>query len=70
MTVGLDVGKLIFLTKLNDEEFILNCDLIETVEQTPDTVISLVGGKKIAVRESGRVIVEKVIDFQRKIHIS
>jgi flagellar protein FlbD len=59
----------ITLTKLNDEEFILNCDLIETVEQTPDTVIALTTGKKIAVKESPRAVVQRVIDFRRRIAI-
>ncbi|MDR1961483.1 MAG: flagellar FlbD family protein [Gracilibacteraceae bacterium] len=60
---------MITLTKLNDEEFILNCDLIETVEQTPDTVIALTTGKKIAVKESPRAVVQRVIDFRRRIAI-
>jgi flagellar protein FlbD len=59
----------ITLTKLNDEEFILNCDLIETVEQSPDTVIALTSGKKIAVKESPRAVVQRVVDFRRRITI-
>jgi flagellar protein FlbD len=59
----------ITLTKLNDDEFILNCDLIETVEQSPDTVIALTTGKKIAVKESPRAVVQRVIDFRRRITI-
>jgi flagellar protein FlbD len=57
----------ITLTKLNDEEFILNSDLIETVEETPDTVIALTTGKKIAVKESPRAVVQRVTDFRRRI---
>jgi flagellar protein FlbD len=57
----------ITLTKLNDEEFILNCDLIETVEVTPDTVIALTTGKKIAVKEPPRAVVQRVVDFRRRI---
>ncbi|MDR0434299.1 MAG: flagellar FlbD family protein [Gracilibacteraceae bacterium] len=60
---------MITLTKLNDEEFILNCDLIETVEQSPDTVIALTSGKKIAVKESPRAVVQRVVDFRRRITI-
>ncbi|MDR1070249.1 MAG: flagellar FlbD family protein [Gracilibacteraceae bacterium] len=60
---------MITLTKLNDDEFILNCDLIETVEQSPDTVIALTTGKKIAVKESPRAVVQRVIDFRRRITI-
>ena len=37
---------MIELTRLNNRKFMLNCDLIESVEETPDTVITLVSGKK------------------------
>ena len=43
---------MIELTRLNDTKFTLNADLIETVEEVPDTVISLTTGKKIFVKES------------------
>ncbi len=42
---------MIELTKLNENKFILNADLIETIEETPDTVITLVSGKKIIVKK-------------------
>lgn len=42
---------MIELTKLNENKFILNAGLIETIEETPDTVITLVSGKKIIVKE-------------------
>ena len=58
---------MIRLTKINNEEFILNSNLIETIEETPDTVIALTSGKKIIVKESSRVIVQMVIDYNRKI---
>ncbi len=49
----------------DDQEFVLNCDLIETVEETPDTVITLTTGKKILVEERMDEIVRKVIDYRR-----
>lgn len=58
---------MIKLTKINDEEFVLNCDLIETVEETPDTIITLNNGKKFVVKEPGRVVIQMVVDFKRKI---
>lgn len=58
---------MIKLTKLNEKSFILNCDLIETVESTPDTVITTSSGKKYVVTESVEQIVEKVIEFKRRI---
>ncbi len=58
---------MIKLTKINDEEFYLNSDLIEFLESTPDTIISLTTGKKIIVRETANEVVEKIISFRSKI---
>jgi flagellar protein FlbD len=60
---------MIKLSKLkgNDNEFVLNSDLIETIEETPDTVITLTNGKKILVEESMDEIVRKVMDYRRAI---
>jgi len=44
---------------------VLNCELIETVDETPDTVITLVSGKKILVEEGMDEIVRKVMDYRR-----
>ena len=43
---------MIELTKMNNTIFTMNDDLIETIEETPDTVITLTTGKKLIVRES------------------
>lgn len=51
--------------KCSDREFVLNADLIETIEETPDTVITLTSGKKLIVEESMDEIVRKVMDFRR-----
>lgn len=58
---------MIKLTKLNDAEFILNSDLIESIESSPDTTITLFTGKKFMVKESPEEIVEKIIDYNKKI---
>lgn len=58
---------MIRLTGINNNEFVLNSDLIETIEETPDTVISLTSGKKLVVKEPSRVVVQMVVDFKRKI---
>lgn len=55
---------MIKLTRLNRTVFVLNCDLIETLESTPDTVISTVNGKKYIVTESIDEVVEKVIQYK------
>lgn len=58
---------MIRVTRLNHELMVLNCELIEHIEQTPDTVITLVNGQKWMVRESPDEIIERVIGYRRRI---
>jgi len=58
---------MIKLTRFNGTQFVLNCELIETVEETPDTVISTINGKKYVVKENIEIIVEKVIKYKSKV---
>ncbi len=51
---------MIMLTRISGSGFVLNCDLIERVDSTPDTVISLVDGKKYVVLESPAEVVHAV----------
>lgn len=53
-------AKMIDVTKVNGKKFTLNSRLIETIEETPDTVITLTTGKKIIVKES-RQEVKKLV---------
>ncbi len=57
---------MIKLTKLNGQQFILNCELIETVETTPDTIISTVNSRKYVVREGMQEIIDKVIEYKKE----
>jgi len=59
---------LIELTKLNGKTFILNADLIETVEETPDTVIKLINDRKVIVKEKKDEVINLVIQYKRKIY--
>jgi len=59
---------MIHLTRINHVPTILNSDLIEHIDVTPDTVISLVNGQKLVVLETADEIIRKVIDFRRAIH--
>jgi flagellar protein FlbD len=61
---------MIYLTRMNHVPMVLNADLIEHIETTPDTVISLTNGQKYVVLESARDIVDKVIAFRREISSS
>ena len=56
------------VTRLNHTPIVLNSDLIEHIEGTPDTVISLSNGQKIMVLESAAEIVDRVVAFRRRIH--
>lgn len=55
---------MIRLTKLNKSTFILNSELIEMMESTPDTVITMTNGKKYVVTESIEEVVAKVIQYK------
>ena len=57
---------MIEVTKLNDTKILINAELIETVEETPDTVISFVTGKKIIVKESRQEVKNLVILYKRE----
>ena len=58
---------MITVTRLNHSKIVLNSDLIEQIEPTPDTVISLTTGQRIIVRESTEEIVQRIVDFRRAI---
>jgi len=53
------------VTRLNNSEIVINSELIEFVESSPDTIISLTDGKKIMVKETPDQIIRKVADFKR-----
>ncbi len=58
---------MIEVTKLNETRMLVNADMIATVESTPDTVISLLSGQKIIVKESRQEIRNLVILYKREI---
>lgn len=58
---------MIELTRLNGKKIVINCDLIECVEETPDTVVTLTNGKKILVKENRQEVRNLVILFRREI---
>jgi flagellar protein FlbD len=55
------------VTRINQQPLVLNSDLIEHIEATPDTVITMMNGQKLVVAESADALVEKVIAFRRSI---
>jgi flagellar protein FlbD len=58
---------MISVKKINGQEIIVNCDLIETIEFSPHAVMSLSTGEKIVVDETREDILRKVIEYKRAI---
>ncbi len=61
---------MIQIHKLNGKDIIINCDLIETIESTPDTKITLTTGKLLIAQESVEEVREKVIEYKRKLYLN
>ena len=61
---------MISVTRFNDSTLIINADLIQTVEETPDTVITLTTGTKFIVKEKSKEIVDKVEEYKRRIFVN
>lgn len=59
---------MIALTAVSGKEFYLNCELIYRVDRSFDTIITLTDGKTVRVTETEKEIVEKVIQYKRKIY--
>ena len=58
---------MITVTRLNKSMAVVNADLIKMIESTPDTLITLINGDTLMVRESVEEIVEKAIDYARQV---
>jgi flagellar protein FlbD len=58
---------MIQLTRLNNQPLVVNSDLIKTIESAPDTVITLLNGEKIVVRETGEKILARIVEFRRRV---
>jgi flagellar protein FlbD len=56
---------MIEVTRLNGKAFVVNADLIRTIEEKPDTIITLVNGDHFVIRETMREVVERVIEYGR-----
>lgn len=56
---------MIGLTRLNGDRIFINIDLIEIMEQTPDTVVTLTTGKKLVVKESVAQIISEIVKFKK-----
>ena len=58
---------MIVVKKINGEEIVVNCDLIETMEFTPHAVLSLTTGEKVILDETREELLRKIIEYKRAI---
>ncbi|MFZ5808643.1 MAG: flagellar FlbD family protein [Chloroflexota bacterium] len=59
---------MIQVTRFNGAKYFINPEMIQSVEATPDTVITLTSNQKILVKESVHTVVEEFIHYQRLVH--
>ncbi len=57
---------MLWLTRFDGTRFVLNANLIEIMEQTPDTVITLTNGHHLVVRESAESIMQQLLSFRQQ----
>jgi flagellar protein FlbD len=56
---------MIRVTRLDNKEIVINAELIETIEEAPDTIISTTTKKRFLVKESANTVVEKILRYRR-----
>jgi len=57
---------MITVSRINNQQITINAEMIEFIESTPDTIITMTDGKKIIVKESVEEVIEKVICYRQK----
>lgn len=58
---------MIYVSRLNGKTLVVNCDKIEFLESTPNTVISMTTGRKIVVSESIDEVIVKIIEYKKRV---
>ena len=58
---------MIFLTRLNKTSVVVNAEMIKMIESTPDTLITMINGDTMMIRETVDDVVEKAIEYARQI---
>ena len=59
---------MITVRKINDRDIVVNCDLIEMIETTPDTTLTTTTGRKIIVLDTVDEILQKVVEYKGRIN--
>ena len=60
---------MIAVTRINGSEFVVNAELIKLLESTPDTMITLLNGEKLIVKESVQEVVKRAIEYGRSLRV-
>ncbi len=58
---------MIYVTRLNGKKFYINAELVQLVESTPDTVITLINGAKYIVKDSAEEIVQRILEYHQMV---
>jgi len=58
---------MIRVTRLNNQQFVVNADLVEFLESTPETIISMTTGRKIVIKESIDEVIERIGEYRRRV---
>lgn len=58
---------MIELTRLNGNPMVLNSDLLKTAEASPDTMLTLINGEKLIVRETCREVMDRVLAYRARL---
>lgn len=61
---------MIKVTRLNGVEYLLNPHLMESIDQNPDTTITLVSGKKVIVKETPKEVLSEIVEYRKRLGIS
>ncbi len=59
----------ILVTRFNGTQFYINAELIQVVEATPDTIISLTTGAKVVVKDDAEDVIKRIIEYKQLIHV-
>jgi flagellar protein FlbD len=59
---------MIAVSRLDGSEFLVNAELIQVVERTPDTVITLTTGEKFVVREPIAEVLDRIVSYRRRVY--
>jgi len=58
---------MIVLTRINERKLVVNAELIKTIEQTPDTTLTLLSGERVLVKETMEEVVRRAIEYGRQV---